>query len=343
MKHTTFSVDIAKNVFEIAVSYEPGIVRESHRVARAKFLEFFAKREKGTVVMEACSSCHFWGREVEKLGHRAVLLPPHAVRPYVQRNKTDRADAKGILEAYRNKEIRPVPVKTVAQHTVTALHRMRSMWLEARTSRLNTLRGLLREIGIFIPVGAKHVVPQVSELVEDADSDIPNALRAPLHEMCLEIRGLESRMRQAERELEALARQMPVVVRLRDIPGVGLLTATALVAFVGDVQRFRSGRQFASYLGLTPREHSSGSIRRLGRISKRGDSYIRMLLTHGARSVLWASKRVKAPDRLRAWALEVQRRRGHNKAAIALANKLARIAWVVWKRDVEFVSQPLAA
>jgi transposase len=241
MKHTTFSVDIAKNVFEIAVSYEPGIVRESHRVARAKLLEFFAKREKGTVVMEACSSSHFWGREVEKVGHRAVLLPPHAVRPYVQRNKTDRADAKGILEAYRNKEIRPVPVKTVAQHTVTALHRMRSMWLEARTSRLNTLRGLLREIGIFIPVGAKHVVPRVSELVEDADSDIPNALRAPLHEMCLEIRGLESRMRQAERELEALARQMPVVVRLRDIPGVGLLTATALVAFVGDVQRFRSG------------------------------------------------------------------------------------------------------
>jgi len=150
-------------------------------------------------------------------------------------------------------------------------------------------------------------------------------------------------MRQAERELEALARQMPVVVRLRDIPGVGLLTATALVAFVGDVQRFRSGRQFASYLGLTPREHSSGSIRQLGRIGKRGDSYIRMLLTHGARSVLWASKGVKAPDRLRAWALEVQRRRGHNKAAIALANKLARIAWVVWKRDVEFVSQPEAA
>jgi transposase len=143
MKHTTYSVDIAKNVFEIAVSYEPGIVRESHRVARVKFLDFFAKGEKGTVVMEACGSSHFWARELEKLGHQAVLLPPHAVRPYVRRDKTDRADAKGILEAFRNKEIRPVPVKTIAQHTVTALHRMRSMWLEARTSRINTLRGVI--------------------------------------------------------------------------------------------------------------------------------------------------------------------------------------------------------
>jgi transposase len=137
--------------------------------------------------LEACGSAHFWARLAQGYGHQVVLLPPHATRPYVLRDKTDRADAKGILEAYRNKEIRPVPVKTVAQHTVTALHRMRSMWLEARTSRLNTLRGLLREIGIFIPVGAKHVVPRVSELVEDADSDIPNALRAPLHEMRLEI------------------------------------------------------------------------------------------------------------------------------------------------------------
>lgn len=343
MKLTMFAVDIAKNVFEIAVSYEPGIAREYHRVARGKFLEFFAKRESGTVVLEACSSAHFWAREIEKLGHRPVLLPPHAVRPYVQRNKTDRADTKGMLEAARNKEIRPVPVKTVAQHTVTALHRMRSMWLEARTSRINTLRGLLSELGIFIPVGAKRVVPQVSELVEDADSAVPDALRASLHEMCLEIRELEARMRQVEKQLEALARQMPVVVRLREIPGIGLLTATALVAFVGDVQRFRSGRQFANYLGLTPREHSSGSIRRLGRISKRGDSYLRMLLTHGARSVLWSAKHMASPDRLRAWAVEVQRRRGHNKAAIALANKLARIAWVVWRRDVDFVCQTQAA
>ncbi len=343
MKHTTFAVDIAKNVFEIAVSHEPGIVREYHRVTRAKFVEFFAKQESETVVMEACSSGHFWARELEKLGHRALLLPPHAVRPYVQRNKTDRADSKGLLEASRNKDIRPVPVKTIPQHTVTALHRMRSTWLETRTSRINTLRGLLRELGIFIPLGASLVVPRVSELVEDPGSGIPGALRASLHEMCLEIRELEARMRQVERQLEALARQMPVVVRLRQIPGIGLLTATALVAFVGDVRRFRSGRQFASYLGLTPREHSTGSLRRLGRISKRGDSYIRMLLTHGARSLLWGAKRMAPPDRLRAWGLEVQRRRGHNKAAIAVANKLARIAWVVWRRDVNFVSQPQAA
>jgi transposase len=287
--------------------------------------------------MEACGTAHFWGREAGARGHRVVLLPPHAVRPYVLRNKTDGADAKGLLEAVRNEGIRAVPVKSVDQHVLASLHRMRSAWMATRTARLNTLRGLLRELGFAIPVGARQVVPQVWALVSDADSGIPDALRPVLAEAAREIGELETRIGQVERSLEAMARASDVVVRLRTIPGVGLLSATALLAFVGEVQRFPSGRHFASYLGLTPRESSSGLRRRLGAISKRGDPYLRMLLIHGARSVLLhAKKKTGGRDRLRTWALDRERARGHNKAAVAVANKLARIVWAVWRRERDF-------
>jgi transposase len=254
------------------------------------------------------------------------------VRPYVLRNKTDGADAKGLLEALRNDDVRPVPVKSVDQHVLAGLHRLRSAWMATRTARLNTLRGLLRELGLTIPLGARQVVPCVTALVSDAESPLPDALRPVLFEMTREIRELETRVRGVERSLEAISRESELLARLRTVPGVGLLTATALVAFVGDVQRFPSGRHFASYLGLTPREHSSGLRRRLGAISKRGDPYLRMLLIHGARAVLLhAKKRADPKDRLRAWALAREKARGHNKAAVALANKLARIVWAVWR------------
>ena len=200
------------------------------------------------------------------------------------RNKTDGADAKGLLEAIRNDGVRPVPVKSVDQHVLAGLHRLRSAWMATRTARLNTLRGLLRELGFVIPVGARQVVPHVVALVSDADSGLPDALRAVLSETTREIRELEARVHEVERSLERLTRESETLVRPRTIPGVGLLTATALVAFVGDVQRFPSGRHFASYLGLTPRESSSGLRRRLGAISKRGDPYLRMRLIHGARA-----------------------------------------------------------
>lgn len=341
MKDTTIAVDIAKEVFEIAVSYEPGVVRESYTVKRKRFLGHFARRERATVVMEACGSAHHWAREVEKLGHRAVLLPPHAIRPYVQRNKTDRADAKGILEAYRNKEIRCVPVKSLAQHAIAALHRIRSQWMSARTRRINMVRGLLRELGIFIPVGSRGVVPRVLELVEDADSTLADAIRETLYEVCEEIRELERRIRKTEKQLEALSQQIPTVRRLRTIPGVGPLTATALVAFVGDVHRFRSSRHFANYLGLTPRVHSTGNNPKLGHISKQGNNYLRTLLTHGARSVLYRASHLKQPDRLRSWALELRCRRGHNKTVVAIANKMARITCAVWKSEGDYLPQPV--
>lgn len=344
MKHTTIAVDIAKSVFEIAVSDRPGRVSERHRLSRAAFLKFFAERQPATVLMEACGSAHHWARQIGGLGHRVQLLPPHRTRPYVTGNKTDQADAKGLLEARRNEQIQAVPVKSVDQQAVSALHRLRSAWLAARTARINTVRGLLREFGIVIPLGSKRVTPRVQELLEDAESGIPDSLRPALNEARCEILELERRMAMVEQELRALARQLPVVRKLCTIPGVGVITSTALFAFVGDVNRFATARHFASYLGLTPREHSSGLRRRLGSISKRGDGYLRMLLTHGARAVLWKAKAHNKPDRLRTWALSLERRRGHNKATIGLANKLARLVWAVWKRDVEFIEQvPQAA
>lgn len=343
MKSTIIAVDLAKSVFQIAVSRHPGKVSESHRLSRRQFLRFCAERQPALVLMEACGTAHYWGQQLGKLGHEVVLLPPHAIRPYVSRNKTDHADAKALLEAHRNEDIHPVPVKSVAQQTLTALHRLRSAWMADRIARLNLVRGILRELGFALPVGAAQVVPGALALVKKPNGGLPDPLRRALREACREIQGLEGRIRAVEKQLEALAVEIPMVQQLRSIPGIGLLTATALVAFVGNVQRFPTSRHFASFLGLTPRENSSGLARRLGAISRRGDAYLRYLLVHGARSVLFAAKRRKEPDRLRDWALRVQQRRGHNKAVIALAAKMARIVWAVWHNDTVFESRPLVA
>lgn len=328
---TRIAVDLAKSVFQLAISDRPGRVSGRARLRRAQFLPFLAQQTPALVLMEACGSAHFWARRIEQLGHTVRLLPPHLVHPYVHGNKTDRNDTDAMLEAGRNEAIHPVPIKTVTQQVLTSLHRMRSAWIAERTARLNMIRGLLREFGLFIPVGSHQVVPAVWALLEDADSDLPNALRPFFAEACHELRGIEARIKAVERQLEALAQQLPLVSHLLTIPGIGLLTATALFAFIGDIHRFPSPRHLASWLGLTPREFSSGLKRRLGRISKRGDGYLRTLLIHGARSVLLHA-RTKQPDHLRRWAHALAQVQPHNKAAVAVANKLARIVWAVWTR-----------
>jgi transposase len=343
MQSTLIAVDLAKNVFEIAVSRQPGKVAERHRLSRARFLRFFAERQPAVVLLEATGSAHYWGRELSQLGHQPVLLPPRAVQRYRDGNKSDRTDTKAMLEASRNEAIRPVPLKSVAQQTLTSLHRLRSAWTATRTSRINNVRGLLRELGVVIPLGANKVLPTIRTLVADVESSLPQALRPLLSEASDEIDQLERRIRSTERQLETLAKGISAVRDLRSIPGIGLLTATALVAFVGDVHRFPTARHFASYLGLTPKERSSGDQRHLGRISKRGDTYLRMLLTHGARAVLRAAHVTKRPTRLQAWALAMLHRRNHNVATIALANKLARIVWAVWRQERSFRPQNQAA
>ena len=343
MEHTLIAVDLAKNVFEVAVSKRPGSISKRHRLTRAKVLPLFARHGQATVLMESCGSAHDWGRKLREQGHTVFLLPAHEVRPYVKRNKTDRSDVKGMLEAFRNEDIHAVPIKSIEQQGITALHRLRSTWLADRTARINTIRGILREFGLVIPVGARHVLPRLWAILEDGDAPIPDFLRPALAEAGKEVHRLQESIQAAERELAELARQSSLIRRLMTIPGLGLITATALAAFVGDVQRFPSGRRFSSYLGLTPRESSTGQRRRLGRISKKGDVYLRMLLTHGGRTVLLSASRMKDPDRLRQWALEVKKRCGHNKAAIAVANKLARITWAVWKSESVYEPRPQVA
>ncbi|MFQ5830953.1 MAG: IS110 family transposase [Candidatus Methylomirabilia bacterium] len=340
MNSTQVAVDVAKSVFQLAVSQAPGRVHEQHRLSRTGFRRYFAEHEPVDVLMEACGSAHHWGRELEAMGHRVSLLPPTDVSRYRDGSKTDRADAKALLEAARNQAIDRVPVKSIDQQAVTALHRLRSGCLATRTARINAVRGHLREFGVSIPLGASRVIPHARAALEDGV--VPDYLRHALTQALEEIQLLEARAESIRRELARLASHMPDAKHLMTVPGIGVLTATALVAFVGHPGRFRSGRRFAAYLGLTPREHSSGRSRRLGRITKHGNSYLRMLLIHGARSALRAGQVTKTPDDLRRWALELQRTKGYNVAAVALANKLARICWRVWLDQRPFESRTAA-
>ena len=335
MEHTTIAVDLAKSVFQVAVSHKAGRVDTERWLSRDRFLEYLAKQPPATVLLEACGSAHYWARRLQPFGHTVRLLPAHDVHRYVRRNKTDQTDTKALLEAGRNEEIHAVPVKTIEHQAIASLHRLRSTWLATRTARLNTVRGLLREFGIVIPVGAQHVVPRVRELLADSP-DVPDLMRSSLARACDEIETIETHMRAVERQLTTLARDRDDIKLLQTVPGVGLLTATAVVALVGDIRRFHSSRQFASFLGLTPREDSSALRRRLGAISKQGDVYVRMLLIHGARSVLLRAKGAGRPTAFQTWARTTQLRRGHNVAAVAVANKLARMVWAVWTQQRPF-------
>lgn len=341
MNTTTVAVDLAKTVFELAITDEKGRITERKRLSREAFARFFANRPPCRIVMESCGSSHHWARTFKAQGHTVKLLPPQYVRAYVRRNKTDRADAAALIEVDRCGEILPVPVKSEEQQALQGLHRVRSAWMGARTARINTLRGLLREFGLALPQGSETVLRRVPELLEDAESPIPYSLRPALAELLDEWRDLERRIADLERHLQAQAKTLPEVRRLMAIPGIGLWIATALAAAVGSLEQFRNGRHLAAWLGLTPRESSSGQRRYLGRISKRGDPYLRMLLIHGARAVLNAAQRQatlgqKPLTRLQRWAVELAGNRGHNKAACALANQLARIAFAVVRHQRAF-------
>lgn len=341
MNATTVAVDLAKSVFQLAVADSQWKIIETHRLTRSQFERWFVNREVGVVVMEACGSAHHFARWLNTLGIEVRLLPPAYVRPYVKRNKTDAADAAALLEAARACDISPVRVKSVEQQALQGLHRTRSLWMSTRTSRINALRGFCREFGIPISQGSRVGVEQISRVLADPNAAVPELIRGTMKLLIEEIRLLEARIAQLERELTNVAKHSPACTTLLSIPGVGLLTATAMVAATsGSVSHFKSARHFASWLGLTPKEHSSGNNRRLGRISKRGDRYLRMLLTHGARSVLRAASLAqqagRSVDGLRQWAQAVQGRTHHNKAACALANKMARICYATLRDGVGY-------
>ena len=337
---TTVAVDLAKDVFELAFADAEHRIVERKRLSRRAFTHVLDNRGPLRVVMEACGSAHYWARRFTRQGHAVRLLPARDVRPYVRRNKTDRTDVAGILEADRCAQIDPVPVKSPEQQGVQALHRIRERLKAQRTSTINLLRGVLREFGLIIPLGAAKVRPAVLAALEDGDNDLPMALRHTLGELLERLAGLQADMAAIEQRLEVFAERDPSSQRYQSVPGVGLLTATALCASVGSLDRFHSGRHFAAWLGLTPREHSSGAQRHLGAMSKRGDGYLRLLLIHGARAALRAAQvrqRKDQPlDRLQAWALALQVRQGHNKAAVALANKVARRLWAMEHHHAAF-------
>lgn len=341
MNATTVAVDRAKTVFERAITDEHARWVERKRLSREAFSRFFANRPPCRIVMEACSTAHYWARTFQAQGHEVKLLPPQHVRPSVRRNKTDRADAAALLEADRCGALLPVPVKTVDPQGLQGLHRVRSAWMATRTDRINTIRGLLREFGLDLPQGPMAVLTPVPTGLADEESPIPPALRLVLTELMAEIRTLNTRIAAIEQPLREQAQSRPEVQRLMAVPGIGLLMATALVAAVGAMEAFRDGRHLAAWLGLTPRESSSGQRRCLGGISKRGDRYLRMLFIHGARAALLAAAnqlRVgkKPLTRLQRWAVDLAARVGHNKTACALANKLARIAFAVVRQGRTF-------
>jgi len=321
MNHSTVSIDLAKNVFDVAVGTDHRITQR-HRLTRKQFEQFGAQLPLSTVVMEACGTAHHWGRRFAQRGHVVRLLPAHDVRRYRKRNKTDRADTSAIFNAS-------------------------SGWMSTRTARINTLRGMLREFGVCIPEGAKNALRDARSAL-DSDT-LPKLILPAMRDMLDEIGEIEKRILRIEDQLGEYAQSQVIVQRLQTVPGIGLLTSTALLAAIGSVAHFRHGRHLASWLGLTPREHSSGQTRRLGRISKRGDRYLRVLLTHGARAVINAARAAQKAgrplDRLRQWALGLADRRGHNKATVALANKLARIAWATWhhQRDYDRSFQPVGS
>lgn len=340
MKTTTVAVDLAKNRFEIAVADEHYQIRQRKRLTRRQFAEFVARQPESRFVMEACGSAHHWARRLQSSGHEVRLLPAQYVKAFVQRNKTDAADAAALIDASRSPRIRPVPVKSVEQQAIQQLHRLREQYKRTRIQRMNWLRGSLREVGLVVPKGIGRGVTAVREALETPDNGLPELLRPWVAQLLEEIEHLRRQETRIEHQLAELVHEDDLIARWLEVPGVGLLGASAIRAGNGELARFPSGRHFASSLGLTAREHSSGERRRLGGISKRGDRYVRTLLVHGARSALVAARRAEREGRplddLRRWALETERRRGTNKATVALANKIARILWAMAVHERRF-------
>jgi transposase len=333
---TTLGIDLAKNVFQIHGADKEGNCLLKKRVRRAELLEFIAKMKSCNIYMEACGSSNYWGREFRKLGHKVKLIHAKYVKPYVERNKNDAADAEAIVEASRSKKLKNfVEVRTIEQQDVQSIHRMRSRLIQARTALVNQTRGLLAEYGIIIPQGIDQVRRKLPEIMEDgALHELSDFMRANLRELYEELVTLDNRIENYAKKIESLFENNETCKRLKTIPGVGVLIATILASTLGTGAGFKNGRHFAAFLGITPRQESSGEKERLLGISKKGDSYTRSLLVHGARAVIVSCARKnkdgkQKTDKQSCWVRSLVRRKGWNKTAVALANKIARTAWAV--------------
>jgi len=328
--------DLAKNVFQLALTTSEHSVFQYKRLNRTHFHEFFIHHPAVHVVVETCGTAHYWARTLMTMGHEVTLLPAQYIQPYVRRNKTDRNDSMAMVGAASNPSIHTVPVKTEYQQSIQALHRLREQWKSTRVARINALRGVMREFGILVPLGPRAAI----KTTRDSLNMLPALLQATVTDVLNELSDIQLRMTALEKQLKKVVKDDPVIQKFMQLNGMCLLCATAMRASVQSPAQFKNGRQLSAWIGITPKEYSSGNQRYLGRIVKRGDKYLRTLLIHGARS---AMARIKIIQRsqgeltaLQQWASQLEQRVGHNKATIALANKMVRILWATWMHQRDF-------
>ncbi len=328
---TTVGLDLAKNVFHLIGCNGHGKEVKRKMLKRGKLVAYVANLPPCLIGMEACAGAHFWARRFEALGHEVRLIPPQHVKAYVRGNKNDYNDARAIAEAVRRPDMRFVAVKTVEQQDVQALHRLRETRVGERTALCNQMRGLLAEYGIVLPQGVGVIRKRLPELLEDSDNGLSDFFRPLLANCCEQLQEIDAHIDFYTRELKEHARHNEAIQRLQTVPGFGPIVASVFHAFVGNGQAFGKGRDVSAALGLVPKQHSSGGKTVLLGISKRGDRYLRSLLVHGARSVVRLA--VAKDDRLSRWINKLRSTRGYNKAAVALANKMARIGWAILSQD----------
>ena len=331
---TLLAIDLAKNVFQLHGTDKSGKAILKKKISRVKLREFVANLPACHVYMEACGTANYWGRELIKYGHKVKLIHPKYVKPYVKRNKNDMNDAAGIAAAARDPEMRFCEVKTEDQQDIQSVHRMRSLLIQQRTALANQIRGILAEYGIIAAKGISKVNIYVAEVLGDNPNNMSALILDSLRELYTHFQDLNKRIAFYDGKITALYKGNKVCRKLAKIPGVGELGATVLSSVLGNGASFKNGRHFAAFLGLVPRQHSSGGKSYLLGISKGGDKYIRSLLIHGARAVLrWVSKK---EDKQSMWLKNLVVRRGMNITAVALANKIARIAWALVSEDAEY-------
>jgi transposase len=326
---TTIGLDLAKSVFQVHAVDAMGSVVMRKRLRRSQVLAFFAEIPPCLIGLEACATAHYWARELIALGHEARLMPPNYVKAYVKRNKHDVADAEVICEAVRRPSMRFVPIKTAEQQSALMMHRARDLLVRQRTMLVNALRGHLAEFGLIEAQGLHKVAKLIAIVTDENDGRVPYIARQVLQVMINHIEDIQVRIVGLEKQVLAWHKSNPVSQRLATIPGIGPIIATAIAATVADPNTFRSGREFAAWLGLVPRQNSTGGKARLGGISKRGDSYLRRLLVNSAHTVLLCSKQAKTDP----WLTSLLSRKPRLVAAVALANKTARVAWALMSRQ----------
>jgi len=327
MEIYTIGIDLGKTVFHMVGLNVRGEAVVRKKFSRTQLLRFTAKLRVELIGMEACGGAHSLGRALREQGHEVRLIPAQYVKPYVKTNKSDYIDAEAIAEAVGRPTMRFVPIKTDDQLDLQSLHRVRERWVMRRTAVINQIRGLLFERGITLRKGRCHLETALPDILEDADSKLSSAVRLLLVQLKMELTQLAMRLEEADALIQKTAQESEVCRRLDAIPGIGPVTATALLAAIGNGGAFRKGREFAAWVGLVPREHSTGGKQKLLGISKRGNGYLRRLFVQGARAVL--QFREKQSPGLRAWLAQLTSRTHYNVAGVALANKLARIAWAV--------------